>query len=118
MNVMLIDDDQDCRDCLSSALRLNGFSVDCFETPQQALQAYDPDSIDVVITDYHLPGMKGTDVIAEIHQKRTDAPVIIITGDPKLKIDELASRAGAFAFYRKPLTVKELIAKIKTIGTV
>ena len=57
MNVMLVDDDRECLDSLSSALRLEGFHVRDFDNPAQALLEYNPHAIDVVITDYYLPGM-------------------------------------------------------------
>ena len=67
---MLIDDDKDCLQSLNSALRLNGFNVRSFDSPVIAIRAFNPKTIDAVISDYHFPKMKGTDVIKAIHQKK------------------------------------------------
>ena len=111
MNVMLIDDDRECLESLGTALRLNGFNVQSFDSPDQAIRRYNPQKVDVVISDYHLPGMKGTEFL-----KKTNAPVIIVTGDPKKNIKKLSLQAGACAFFTKPVNIKKIIAKIKQLS--
>jgi len=112
---MLIDDDRECLESLGTALRLNGFDVQGFDSPDQAINQYNPQTVDVVITDYHLPGIKGTEILKQIRRAKTDARVIIISGDPKKDIKKLALQAGACAFFRKPLNVKRMITKMKTL---
>lgn len=116
MNVMLIDDDQICLDSLKSALLLNGFGVKCFGDPRQALYAYDPRSTDAVITDYSLPGMTGAELLREIHRRKIDTPVLIISGETDKSVKALSLRAGAEAFYPKPVNIKAIIAKLKACG--
>ena len=102
MNIMLVDDDRECLDSLSSALHLEGFQVQDFDTPAQALSEYNPSFIDVVITDYYLPGMTGIELLKEIQRRKTDAPVIIISGAPKTStIERISLKAGARAFFSK-----------------
>jgi len=112
MNIMLIDDDLECLDSVSAALRLNGFNVRVFPAPEQALRDYDPSNTDVVITDYHFPAMKGDDVIKKIHDNKNNTPVIVITGDPTDDIESGSRIAGAYAFFRKPLNIVEIIAAL------
>jgi DNA-binding NtrC family response regulator len=116
INVMLIDDDEECLESLETALRLNGFNVRAFLSPTEAIREYDPGTIDVVITDYHLPHMKGTALLKEIHQKKAGTPVIIFTGDPEKNLETFSLQAGACAFFRKPFDIKEIIAIIKELS--
>ena len=117
MNVMLVDDDRECLDSLSSALRLEGFHVRDFDTPARALSEYNPHAIDVVITDFYLPGMTGIELLKEIHRKKIDAPVIIISGAPKKNtIERISLKAGACAFFSKPLDIRHVIARIKQLA--
>ena len=116
INVMLIDDDEECLESLETALRLNGFNVRAFLSPGEAIREYNPQTIDVVVSDYHLPRMKGTTLLKEIHQKKADAPVIIFTGDPEKNLETFALQAGANAFLRKPFDIKEIIAIIKKLS--
>ncbi len=115
MNVMLIDDDMECLESLNAALRLNGFNVRSFNSPLKAISEYDPWNTDVVITDYHFPDMKGTEILKEIHRKKKDAPVIIITGDQEKYIKIFALQAGACAFFRKPLDINKIIYTLKEL---
>lgn len=110
MNIMLIDDDLECLDSLNAALRLNGFNVIVFPAPEQAVRGYDPSTTDVVITDFHFPAMKGDEVIKKIYRKKNNTPVIVITGDPADDIETRSRKAGAYAFFRKPLDINEMIA--------
>lgn len=116
INVMLIDDDKESLESLETALRLNGFNVRAFLSPTDAIREYNPQTTDVVITDYHLPHMKGTALLKEIHQKKADAPVIIFTGDPEKNLETFSLQAGASAFLRKPFEIKEIIAIIKRLS--
>jgi DNA-binding NtrC family response regulator len=116
INVMLIDDDAESLESLETALRLNGFNVRAFLTPREAIREYNPKTFDVVITDYHLPQMKGTALLKKIRQKKADAPVIIFTGDPGKNLETFALQAGAGAFLRKPFEIKEIIAIIKKLS--
>ena len=117
MNIMLVDDDQECLDSLSSALRLEGFHVSDYDTPDRALKEYNPHAIDVVITDFYLPGMTGIELLKEIHRGKSDTPVIIISGAPKKNaVERIALKAGACAFFSKPLDIRHMIARIKQLA--
>jgi len=117
INVMVIDDDRDCLQSLDSALKLNGFNVRGFESPSQAIRQYDPNAVDAVITDYHFPKMKGTEVVKAIHRKKYDAPVIVITGDQDKRIETISLQTGASAFFRKPLEIGKIIAALEKVGS-
>lgn len=117
MNIMLVDDDRESLDSLSSALRLEGFRVRDFDTPARALSEYNPYTIDVVISDYYLPGMTGIELLKEIHRRKTDAPVIIISGAPKKNmIESISLKAGACAFFSKPLDIRLMITRLTQLA--
>jgi two-component system nitrogen regulation response regulator GlnG len=101
---------------LNSALRLNGFNVRSFDSPSIAIRAFNPKKIDAVISDYHFPKMKGTEVIKAIHRKRKDAPVFIITGDQDKRIETISLQTGASAFFRKPLDINKVITALEELG--
>ena len=114
--IMLVDDDRECLDSLSSALRLEGFHIRDFDNPGRALSQYNPHAIDVVITDFYLPGMTGIELLKEIHRRKKDVPVIIISGAPgKVTIERISLKAGACAFFSKPLDIRRVISRIKQL---
>lgn len=113
MKVMLVDDDRESLSCLSKALLLNDFDVVTFESPNEAADSFEPGVYDAVISDFHLPDATGIDVLKAIKAKSPEIPVIIISGDPSPDTEKKSLKAGASAFFKKPLTISEFIAHIQ-----
>lgn len=70
--ILLVDDDPDILKLYSDYLRLNGFKTIHFDNPFTALE-YLEDNISncsLVITDYKMNGMSGTDLINKINEKQ------------------------------------------------
>ena len=115
MNMMLIDDDQDCILGLAGVLEPTGHSCEMFTVPEQAVQLYDGQHYDIVITDMKMPGMNGIEVLRLIRERNPAAKVIIITGYGDAEGAMSAVKFGAYAFFCKPINVAELIEMIEKI---
>ncbi len=116
LNILLIDDNRESLKSLQLALSLNGFKVSSFESPDKAIEAYDPEIFDAVLTDYHFPKMEGDEVVIALKQINPDVFVVVISGDYGKEIRNLSMKAGAFAFFRKPIDIRKAINKIKKIS--
>ena len=75
--VMLIDDDRENLESLSWALKVDGFSVSGFHNPIKALEHFKKGSVDIVITDYKLPGLNGIELLKAMKQIKFGVQVII-----------------------------------------
>src|SRR5204863_6357053 len=71
------------------------------------LEALGRELIDIVLTDLHLPGMSGLELLKKIAGEDTP-PVIVVTGDTDVTTAVDAMRAGAADYVNKPLTMKAL----------
>jgi CheY-like chemotaxis protein len=91
--IIYIDDDEVMPLMVDRLLQRAGYRVRCFGAPLAALAAVrsHPDEVDVVVTDFNMPGLSGLAVAAELAQLRPDLPVLLISG---LVSDELRSRAA------------------------
>jgi len=116
MNMMLIDDDQDCILGLAGVLEPTGHSCEMFTVPEQAVQLYDGQHYDIVITDMKMPGMNGIEVLRIIRERNPAAKVIIITGYGDVEAAISAVNFGAYAFFCKPINVEQFIETIEKIG--
>jgi CheY-like chemotaxis protein len=78
--ILLVDDN--CNGLLArkSVLEEYGFSVMAFSSPDKALEAFRESSFDLVITDYRMPELTGTDVIRIIRETKPATPIILISG--------------------------------------
>jgi len=74
------------------------------------------DEIDVVVTDVVLPLMGGPELVARLHEKRPDLPVIFISGytGGQLPESQLAS-GGITEFMPKPFTPRELARRVREV---
>jgi CheY-like chemotaxis protein len=102
-SILYLDDDESLVFLVERLLKRRGYRVAAHTRQEDALQALraDPAAVDLVLTDYNMPGMSGLDVAREARAIRPDLPVAVTSGF----IDE-ALRAQA-----EGAGVRELIFK-------
>ncbi|OPY58565.1 MAG: C4-dicarboxylate transport transcriptional regulatory protein DctD [Pelotomaculum sp. PtaU1.Bin035] len=115
MNILLIDDDGDCLDGLATALEPAGNRCDKFTAPGEAVEAYQQNQYDVVITDMKMPGMNGIQVLKKIRSLNPEAKVIINTGYGDVDTAIAAVNNGAYAFFGKPIDLADLMETLEKI---
>lgn len=113
-SVLLVDDEALARMGIAAALREIGYTVHEARDGEEALEqmaALGP--LDLMITDYAMPGMSGTELIEAVRQSRPDLKVIMITGNAAFSFDETA--CGVSAILRKPFRVEELAERMRAV---
>ena len=99
-SVLVVDDNLDLRYMLSVRLISAGYVVYQAANGWEALDQMDKHSIDVVLTDYHMPGMNGFGLLSLCRVKRPSTPVVFFSGEQDDVAHEAIER-GAFAWVRK-----------------
>jgi Response regulator containing CheY-like receiver, AAA-type ATPase, and DNA-binding domains len=84
-NVLVVDDEPKLCDLLSSALSQNRIQVFTASNGLQALEVLEQEDIDLVISDWRMPGMDGPQLLAEIKQRYPNLPVIVMTAYSTVK---------------------------------
>jgi len=115
LNILLIDDNVNCLEILAATLKSAGYRCDEFTVPEKALEAYQHNQYDVVITDLMMPGINGIQVLKQIHSLNTEAKVIIITGDREEQTVINIFNNGAYAFFNKPINFVHLMETLEKI---
>jgi CheY-like chemotaxis protein len=98
--VLIVDDDHDVRYLLSLRLISAGYRVYVAANGWEALDQMEKHSVDVVLTDYHMPEMNGFGLLSLCRIKWPGTPVMFFSGEQ----DDMAHKAveqGAFAWVRK-----------------
>jgi two-component system sensor histidine kinase RpfC len=106
--ILVVDDQASTVRMLARYLRSCGHIVAEAADPEQAIDHLRSDTYDAILCDIHIPGMSGLELA---HQFREDTPrtaLILMTGDPDDRVEELARRAGAVGYLRKPFSFVEL----------
>lgn len=108
--IYVVDDDQDVKDLLEGFFRPRGIQSKLFSDAEEALKAIeeDPESCDLILTDFMLPKMSGIEFTKEMKSRGVKAPIIIMTAHNTAELAMEAIRAGAYDFILKPLHLPQL----------
>ncbi len=109
--ILIVEDTETCATTLEIALgSLAGHDVRTAPTAEEALVLLAGRPASVVITDLHLPGLSGFDLIQQIRERPQDGrPVIIvISGDTDPCTPRRVLDLGADAFFTKPYSPAEV----------
>jgi len=113
--VLLVEDDDDLRRLIAATLRRSGYRVveardagDVFELLTSSIWAARPNFFGAIVSDVHMPGFTGFDVLAAIRSFPCDTPVILITAFGDARSRAAAGTLGAFAYLEKPVHPAQL----------
>ena len=107
-NILVVDDEPKLCDLLSSALSQNGVQVFTAGNGLHALKVLEQEDIDLVISDWRMPGMDGPALLAEIKARYSQVPVIVMTAYSTVKNAVQSMRNGAYDYIAKPFDIDEL----------
>ncbi|MBC8424734.1 response regulator [bacterium] len=102
--VLIVDDEQMVLTSLSTFLELEtDYSVHTFLDPGEALEFGRANGVDVVISDYLMPGMDGIVFLSAFREVRPHAPRILLTGyADKENAIKAINEVGLFQYIEKP----------------
>ena len=108
--ILYLDDEEPLVKLAVSFLERLGYRVSGYTRADEALAAFraQPDAFDLVVTDYNMPAMSGTDVALTVMGLRPSVPVAMVSGYLRPAEAEHARGLGILATIRKPYTVEEL----------
>jgi CheY-like chemotaxis protein len=114
---MLVDDEQQLTDLLTTTLERLGYQVTAFTDSLEAVRCFRENSgaFDLVITDMTMPNMTGTEMAREMLALRPTLPIILITGYHERIDRSTALRIGIREFINKPLRRNILAHSIREI---
>jgi len=111
-NILIVDDQRDILRLLHSTLKtLKNANLKVFESPsgEEALLEAAHNKIDLLVTDYLLPGMTGIELMHKIRGRNPDVKVILITGMTERLIRDEMLNAGALAIFDKPIPLADFL---------
>jgi FixJ family two-component response regulator len=97
---------------LSRLLRIKGFAVRTFESPEVFLAGLADAHLDCVVLDVAMPGLNGLELQVRLKDLGARLPIIFLTGQGDIPMSVRAIKAGAVNFLTKPVEQKELLAAV------
>lgn len=113
-HILVVDDDREILELLSSYLESNGYSVTTAADAALARQALDEQPADLIVLDLMMPNESGLDFCRRLRQT-SSTPVIMLTalGDTVDRIVGL--EVGADDYLPKPFDPRELVSRIRAV---
>lgn len=114
IRVLVVDDEKNLVKLLRGYLEREGFEVHEAPDGVAALEAARRVAPDLVVLDWMLPGLDGTQVLGEV-RRFSDAYVIMLTTRSE-EVDKVVGHsAGADDYLTKPFSPRELVARIRAM---
>lgn len=110
--ILLVDDQRDILRLLHSALdTLQDAGLEIIEAPsgEEALLEVGRRRIDLLVTDYLLPGISGIELMHKMRVRQPDVRVILITGMTGRQARDEMLNAGAVAIFDKPIPLADFL---------
>lgn len=112
--LLLVEDERDFRNLLTSFLQMQGFEVIGAEDGEQGLQKFKSDKPDLCILDVMLPKKDGFTLAQEIKKDNPNMWIVFLTAR-NLKEDRLKGLSLADDYICKPFEIEELVQRIQNL---
>jgi CheY-like chemotaxis protein len=113
--ILIVDDSDELTHVIADFLSMFGYRVHTARDGVDALKFMESESMDVVVSDIHMPRMDGYTLMTEIKTRYPETPIVLITGFSVSEAKKLAFEKGADAFVAKPFHLKDLKGVIDSI---
>ena len=111
--ILLVDDEKNMRRSLGALITDDGYAVEAVESAEQAEQLLAKREFLMLITDAHLGGISGYELLGRVKQRHPELPMLMITAYATPKLAAEAIKAGASDYLPKPFAPEELLLHIK-----
>jgi DNA-binding NtrC family response regulator len=117
IQLIIVDDDSATREMMGAFFREKGYLVFLAENGEEALYLLGEEKIDLVNSDYQMPGMDGRELIRRINKFHPSLPVILITGRSFWEETDASFLEHLYGFFPKPVDLMLLeISIAKALG--
>lgn len=115
IKVLVVDDEPNIRDLLSTSLRFAGFSVHAVSNGVDAISAAEKGNPDIILLDVQLPGLDGFSITKKIRSMGMDIPILFLTAKDQTENKVLGLTVGGDDYMTKPFSLDEIVARINAI---
>lgn len=115
-HVLIVDDDREIRELVSSYLKKNGLRATAVADGRQMRSFLEGDTVDLIVLDVMMPGDDGLVLSRELRAGKHKAiPIIMLTARSDEMDRILGLEMGADDYLSKPFSARELLARIKAV---
>ena len=113
ITILSIDDEENIRFALGELFRFQGWEACCAPTVEKGIEQFRRHRPDIVLIDYHMPGINGVEGVRLLRKLSRTVPIIVFTIDESQEVADQFLQAGASDCALKPIKAPEIISRIK-----
>jgi two-component system chemotaxis response regulator CheY len=115
--VLIVDDSESIREVLAFSLENAGYQVMVAIDGMDALKYFDGRTIDLLLTDFHMPNLNGLQLIGKVRQKEQYKfiPILVLTTENQIEIIREAKNSGATGWLLKPFNTEKLLQTLRKV---
>lgn len=112
-NILIVDDEESITTFIQILLQKSGYKTFTAANGKEALEIYDKNQIDLVLTDLQMPTMDGMELLGQIKNRNPEAVVIMLTAHGTTESAVGAMKIGAYDYILKPAKNDEILLTIE-----
>lgn len=113
VKLLCIDDDEEICFALKALFSTQNWNTDVSYNVQDGLRAFKRLRPDIVLIDYHMPGVNGVEGVRMLRKLSGTVPIIVFTIDESQAVADAFLEAGASDFALKPIKAPDIVSRIK-----
>jgi CheY-like chemotaxis protein len=117
LRILYADDMKELREVAKVALTREGHQIECVPGGKEALDRLtaDPAAIDLLITDHHMPGMDGIELVQAVRERKLSCRILVFCSALSRDVQEAYRRCAVDRFLYKPVLPSDLRRVIREI---
>ena len=112
MKILIIEDEYNLADAISSMLKSKKYSVEIKTDGEEGLDEALTDIYDLIILDVMLPHKNGFEILKELREEKINSKIIMLTAKNTIDDKMIGFNSGADDYLTKPFHMEELIARV------
>jgi general secretion pathway protein E len=114
-SILVVEDEETTLVLLDQILSKAGYKVIQAKDGGEALLKLGGGSVDLILSDIHMPNLDGLKLLEILHQNDIDTPVVLLTGEPSPDVEARGREMGAVDYLRKPIQRDVLLESIEKV---
>ncbi len=114
-SIVIVEDEEDILELLEYNLQKEGYETIGFLNTKGVTQLLEEETIDLLLMDRNLPGVEGSEFVADLRRQGVQTPVIYLSAKNKESDIEEGFDRGADDYITKPFSPKEVALRIKAV---
>lgn len=115
LQILVAEDEFYIRDLICKHLDKSGYTPICAKDGLEAMNVFENNHIDLVITDVMMPHMDGITLSKKIRQNNKNIPIIILTALDTFSDKEKGFTSGVDDYMVKPVDMPEMLLRVKAL---